>query len=77
MTNQTLLVVLDANGAIVAVADPSKVPLGMSYSIASKKEHSVHEVQAPDGLMQRPHPEMKRVITEQIRTGACRPHLPR
>ena len=76
MSNHTLLVVLDANGSIVAVADPSKAPDGMTYSIAAKKQHSVHEVQAPEDVMHRPL-EMKRIIKERIDAGACKPHLSR
>lgn len=75
MHNQHLLVILDANASIVAVADPSKAPPGMGYSIRAKNEHLVYEVQAPAGLMQYPHKEMKRIIAEQIEAGACKPHL--
>jgi hypothetical protein len=78
MSNQTLLVVVNANGGIIAVADPARVPHGMSFTIASNKPHAVHEVHVPDGLMQRPHPEMKRIILERIKApGMCKPHIAR
>jgi hypothetical protein len=75
MSNYTLIVVLGANGNIAAVADPSKAPDGMAYSIAAKTEHLAYEVQTPENLMQLPHVEMKRFIKEQIDAGACKPHL--
>jgi hypothetical protein len=77
MSTQTLLVILDPNHHIIAVADPATVPPGMSYSIACCRGASVLEVDVPHQLMQRPHPEMKRVIIEQIRAGASRPHRPK
>ena len=75
MSNHTLIVVLGAKGNIAAVADPSRAPDGMAYSIAAKSEHLVYEVQTPENLMQLPHTEMKRLIKEQIDAGACKPHL--
>jgi hypothetical protein len=77
MTNQIFLVVSDANGNIIAVADPSKGPPGMSCSVASNQQKTVHEVQAPHDLMQRAHVEMKRIIKERIDAGASKPHLSR
>lgn len=74
MTNHTFFVVLDSNGSVVAVANASKAPKGMAYSIASKTGHSVLEVDAPENLMRQAHGEMKRVLREHIDAGACRPH---
>ena len=77
MSNQTILVVLDAQGNLIAAADPYQVPPGMAYSIASRKEHSVLEVEVPRDLMKRAHPDMKRIIKERIDAGACKPHRAR
>ena len=77
MTNHIFFVVLDPNGSVVAVADASKAPKGMTYSIASKKGHSVHEVDAPENLMHHAHAEMKRVLRERIDAGASRPYVRR
>lgn len=77
MSKLSFFVVLDSNGRIVAVADPTKAPKGMSYSIATKQEYSVLEVDAPEDLMRQAHGEMKRMIKERIDAGASRPHLKR
>jgi hypothetical protein len=78
MSNEMLLVVIDNTGAIVAVADPSRTPAGMSYSLASNQGHSVHEVHVQSDVMQRPRDEMKRIILERMRVpGASKPHIAR
>jgi hypothetical protein len=72
-----VLVAVDAGGKIGAIADPSRVPRGMSLSIAAPAGHTVFQVSFDEDVMRRPRSEMLAAITRQLKDPqACRIYRP-
>jgi uncharacterized circularly permuted ATP-grasp superfamily protein len=74
-TNYTLLVMVDAAGKPLVIADPARAPKGMSYSIASREGHAVYEISVAREVMRLPRDTMIKAVRDQLKDpGQRRPH---
>jgi hypothetical protein len=75
VANYTLLVMVDAAGRPLVIADPARAPQGMAYSIASKRGHEVFEISADQDLMRLPRDTMIKAVEDRLRDPSHRrPH---
>jgi hypothetical protein len=70
-----LLVMVDAAGKPLVIADPARAPKGMGYSIGSNAGHEVYELSVDRELMRLPRDTLIKAVRDQLKDPSQRrPH---
>jgi uncharacterized circularly permuted ATP-grasp superfamily protein len=75
VANYRLLVMVDAAGKPLVIADPARVPQGMSYAIASREGYETYEISVAQELMRLPRDAMVAAVRDRLKDPTQRrPH---